>query len=222
MTSLRTKDRPLLLGHRGARSVRILKENSLASFDRALADGCDGFEFDVRITRDGQAVIWHDPKFKGIDVAAVDAREVPELVSLEEVLARYGKSAYLDIELKVPGLEKITINLLRRIPPSRGFLLSSFLPEVLRAFRGENSKIPLGLICESKSELNGWSQLPIHYVIPNQSLLTHDLVTELKSAGMKSLVWTVNDPAYMRRFRDWKVDGIISDDTSLLCRTLFT
>jgi glycerophosphoryl diester phosphodiesterase len=46
------------------------------------------------------------------------------------------------------------------------------------------------------------------------------LIGRLKSAGKKILVWTVNAPAEMRRFADCGVDGIISDDTSLLCRTL--
>ncbi len=38
---------------RGARGVRSLRENTITSFDHALADGCDGFEFDVRRTADG-------------------------------------------------------------------------------------------------------------------------------------------------------------------------
>jgi glycerophosphoryl diester phosphodiesterase len=58
--------RPLLLGHRGARGIRSIPENTIASFDRALADGCDGFEFDVRLTADGEAVICHDPVFRGV------------------------------------------------------------------------------------------------------------------------------------------------------------
>ena len=63
MSGPRTNPRPLLLGHRGARMVRTIQENSVASFDRALADGCDGFEFDVRLTSDGEAVLWHDAGF---------------------------------------------------------------------------------------------------------------------------------------------------------------
>jgi glycerophosphoryl diester phosphodiesterase len=212
--------RPLLLGHRGARSVRTIQENSPASFDRALADGCDGFEFDVRLAGDGDAVIWHDPEFNGIEIATVSARELPGLARLEEVLARYWENTFLDIELKVPKLEKITVKHLRSFLPRKGFVVSSFLPEVLRALRDEDSDLPLGLICETTDEFSFWARLPIQYVIPNHSLLRRDLVAELKAAGMKILVWTVNNPADMKRFRDWGVDGIISDDARLLCHTL--
>ena len=58
--------RPLLLGHRGARALKSIPENTIASFDRALADGCDGFEFDVRLTADEEPVVCHDPKVGGL------------------------------------------------------------------------------------------------------------------------------------------------------------
>lgn len=220
MTTPRPNDRPLLLGHRGARSLPSIQENSLASFDRALADGCDGFEFDVRLTADGEAVIWHDPDFNGVDIATAFGRNLSPLARLENVLKSYGESAFLDIELKVPGLEKITISSLRTCPPRQGFVVSSFLPAVLHAVHDEDSSIPLGLICESRNELSVWKELPLQYVIPHQSLLSRDLISELQIAGIKILVWTVNDSTAMRKFRDWGVDGIISDNTSLLCRTL--
>jgi len=57
--------RPLLLGHRGARAEKSIPENTLASFDCALAQGCDGFEFDVRLSADGQPVICHDTRVHG-------------------------------------------------------------------------------------------------------------------------------------------------------------
>jgi glycerophosphoryl diester phosphodiesterase len=220
MTNPRAHAGPSLLGHRGARAVRTIQENSFASFDRALADGCDGFEFDVRLTGDGEAVVWHDAEFRGVEIASARACELPALTRLEDVLARYADRAFLDIELKVSGLEVLTIGLLRRFPPRKGFVISSFLPEVLHALRDEESSIPLGLICETKAELSCWTRFPIQYLIPNQNLLSADLIAEVKAAGAKVLVWTINDPADMQRLRDWGVDGIISDDTSLLCRTL--
>jgi glycerophosphoryl diester phosphodiesterase len=80
--------------------------------------------------------------------------------------------------------------------------------------------VPLGLICESKTQLRLWNELPVEYVIPQQELVDPELVRKIKGAGKKVIVWTVNDPADMQRFAEYSVDGIISDDTSLLCRTL--
>ena len=210
--------RPLLLGHRGARAVRSIPENTLESFDRALADGCDGFEFDVRLTADGQAVICHDPRFGRFEIAASTAAQVDQLPHLDDVLSRYQERAFLDIELKDGGLEKVTLELLRKYPPRRGFVVSSFLPEVLLACRVEDRDVPLGLICETPRELLRWKVLPIEYVIPHHKLAKPSLLRELKEAGKKSFVWTVNDLTGMARFRDLGVDGIISDETGLLCR----
>ena len=50
--------RPLILGHRG--SSAVAPENTVAAFKRCIEDGADGFEFDVRLSRDGIAVIIHD------------------------------------------------------------------------------------------------------------------------------------------------------------------
>ena len=50
--------RPLILGHRGA--PYDAPENTLASFARALEQGADGVELDVRRARDGVPVIIHD------------------------------------------------------------------------------------------------------------------------------------------------------------------
>lgn len=53
---------PLIIGHRGAAAVA--PENTLAAFARALHDGADGIEFDVRLSRDGQPVVIHDATLK--------------------------------------------------------------------------------------------------------------------------------------------------------------
>src|SRR5271166_4716522 len=105
--------RPLLLGHRGARAQKSIPENTLASFDLALAQGCDGFEFDVRLTADGQAVVCHNAKTRGLTIARTSAEKLA-LPLLREVLTRYQSTAFLDIELKVSGLETITADLLRQ------------------------------------------------------------------------------------------------------------
>jgi glycerophosphoryl diester phosphodiesterase len=213
-------DRLLLLGHRGARAVKSIPENTLASFDRALADGCDGFEFDVRMTADEQAVVCHDSRFKKIEIGRAPAQKLPQLPTLEDVLARYHEKAFLDIELKVPGLERITAASLRKYPAEQGCVVSSFLPEVLRSLHQDNPSIPLGLICERPSQLAHWKDLPLQYVIAYKRLVNAAVMKELRRAGKKLFVWTVNLKSEMEDFARLGVDGIISDRASLLCRTL--
>jgi glycerophosphoryl diester phosphodiesterase len=208
----------LLLGHRGARAARGILENTVESFDRALADGCDGFEFDVRLTEDEEAVVCHDPKIGRIQIARATAKEVSQLPRLRDVLQRY-RDSFLDIELKVKGLERITLDLFLRCKPRRGFVVSSFTPGVLKSLRAEDSTVPLGLICEFENQLRLWSEVPVQYVIPEQKLVEPELIRKIKGAGKKIIVWTVNDADTMLRFQDLGVDGIISDDTELLKRT---
>ena len=131
--------RPLLLGHRGARASRQIPENTLASFELCLQHGCDGFEFDVRRSRDGQAVICHDATVGGIPIANTVATSLA-LPTLEDVLRQFAHRAFLDIELKVAGLEAQTLTLLRTYPTLKGYVVSCFLPEVLTAIHELDSR----------------------------------------------------------------------------------
>jgi glycerophosphoryl diester phosphodiesterase len=215
---------PLLLGHRGARARKDIPENTFASFDHALADRCDGFEFDVRLTADGQAVICHDPSVRDPrderkEIARSSSRELSHLPRLDDVLERYRNRAFLDIELKVPGLEAITSELLRKYPPQRGFVVSSFVPKVLETLHAADPSLPLGLIADADRPLRLWSKLPIVWIIPHRSLVTPRRLARWKAAGKRILIWTVNSPAEMHRFAA-SVDGLISDDTARLAATL--
>jgi glycerophosphoryl diester phosphodiesterase len=210
---------PLLLGHRGARASASVRENTLPAFDLALEHGCDGFEFDLRLTADGAAVICHDARSAGIAVARTAATRLPRLARFEDVIARYAERAFLDIELKVPGLTVPVLAALGQRSPEKGFVLSSFLPEILIELRNRDQSLPLGFIYDQKKQRQRWRELPVDHVIPHYSLVTRELVDQVHDAGKKLFVWTVNGKASMLRFADWTVDGIISDKTELLAGT---
>jgi glycerophosphoryl diester phosphodiesterase len=211
---------PLLLGHRGARASTGIPENTFASFDLALQHGCDGFEFDVRLTACGSALVCHDPKVGKTSVARAQARQLPQLPRLDEVIHRYGQRAFLDIELKVRDLESKVLTALSKCPPAQDYVVSSFIPDVVMDLEARSSSVRIGLICETTAELARWRELPVDCVIPHQSLVNRLLVQDIHRAGCKVFVWTVNDQETMRRLADWGVDGIISDKTELLVRTL--
>lgn len=211
---------PLLLGHRGARVSPGIPENTFACFDLALEHGCDGFEFDVRLTASGNAVVCHDPKVGKITVARAKDSQLSKLPRMNDVIQRYGQRAFLDIELKVEDLESKVLTALRDYPPEHGYVVSSFLPDVVMNLEARSRLVSIGLICETQAQLSRWPELPVDYVIAHQSLVDKKLVQEVHGAGLRILVWTVNDPEDMQRLADWAVDGIISDDTQLLVRTL--
>lgn len=209
-------NRPLLLGHRGA--SRYAPENTVAAFELALRHGCDGFEFDVRYTRDARSVICHNPFYRRrrIEKHLLSQFELP---TADEVIRDFVDRAYLDIELKVPGEAEA---ILRALDAADGesFVISSFLPDVLKSVHASAKKIPLGLICENVRQLRRWDSLPIDVVMVHRKLAKNELIEELHSAGKRIFVWTVNRPTEMRRLAELGVDALISDDTLLLARVL--
>jgi glycerophosphoryl diester phosphodiesterase len=217
----------LLLGHRGCRGAFV--ENTFAAFDHALECGCDGFEFDVRLTRDLVPVIWHDARLRGGFLsrqpwgslkerclkAGLRRRSI-ELCELEEVLARYRQVAWMDIELKVPGLESPVVDLVRRYRPERGFLVSSFRRRILEEVHRLDPEIPLGFIFERMPRSKLLQKLPLQYVKPNAKLVTAKRVKQFHESGVKVLTWTVNSAPAMHRLAEAGVDGVIGDDPATL------
>jgi glycerophosphoryl diester phosphodiesterase len=158
----------------------------------------------------------------GAAAASVCAAPAPELdlPTLDGVLGRYSSRAYLDLELKVPGMERAMVEALLRYPPQRGYRVSSFLPGVLLRLAQLDAALPLVLVCETPEQLELWPRLPLSGLSVHLRLFSPALAGELHAAGKQVFVWTVNSASEMRACARADVDGIISDDTSLLVETL--
>jgi glycerophosphoryl diester phosphodiesterase len=225
------KSKPLLLGHRGCRNSNRRRdnsdlpvENSLIAFEYALSQGCDGFEFDVRQTRDGRNVIWHDADWNGLPIDATDYARLTGpygelLPTLDDVLQQFGDRAFLDIELKVRGAEISIVEALRAVSPQCGFIVSSFLPDTLIRLRNIDSSLPLGYICDRDYALAIWRNIPIQIVLPHCDLVQRELIDEAHRLGRQVSTWTVNSENQMLGLAEWGIDGLISDDPALLYRT---
>jgi glycerophosphoryl diester phosphodiesterase len=114
---------PLVVAHRGA--SRDLPENTLAAFEAAIAAGADAVEFDVRMSRDGHAIVMHDAsvhrttggeglvrdltlaELKRLRVGSVLGRPAGEpagIPTLVETLALLSGRIAVDVEIKnLPG-----------------------------------------------------------------------------------------------------------------------
>ncbi|HEV7903027.1 MAG TPA: glycerophosphodiester phosphodiesterase family protein [Pyrinomonadaceae bacterium] len=71
LSELSDENFPLVVGHRGA--SKVAPENTLAAFERALFDGADGIEFDVRLARDSVPVVIHDATLRRTSALHLDA-----------------------------------------------------------------------------------------------------------------------------------------------------
>jgi glycerophosphoryl diester phosphodiesterase len=214
----------LLLGHRGARLDA--PENTIAAFDLALDHGADGFEFDVRCTRDRKTILCHDPKLHRLTLRRHTFEQLKNngksdhrIACLEDALDRFSRSAFLNIEVKVRGMEQIVVRAVQEARP-RNYFISSFLPGVVRRLHQLDPTLVLGALAQTRWQLRRWRLLPVTYVVPHYRLLSRRLVDKLHAAGKTVITWTINDRKQMLRAAEMGVDGIISDDTKLLVQTL--
>lgn len=130
---------PLVVAHRGASAA--LPEHTLPAYLRALDDGADGLECDVRLTRDGQLVCLHDRRLdrvsdgrgpvsryrlaqlERLDFGSWHGTGPAPVLALDELLRvvseRAARPVLLLIETKHPsrygpGVERRLVALLRR------------------------------------------------------------------------------------------------------------
>ncbi len=112
--ALAGRPRPLIIAHRGA-SARA-PENTLSAFRRAIADGADLLETDLRLTRDGALVCLHDAT---LERTGGDPRPVASL-TLAELKA-------VPVTRPVPGFPPEAVptlgEALALLPSDRGLVL---------------------------------------------------------------------------------------------------
>lgn len=132
--SLKLTQSARLIAHRGAHNYsKKIIENTLPAFALAKDLGCWGIEFDVRTTADKVLVVHHDATLKRLwgcnqEIAKMSFNElrsrVPDIPTLEEVIAAYGHSLHLFIELKTPIQdEAILVNQLRELSAGKNYHL---------------------------------------------------------------------------------------------------
>jgi glycerophosphoryl diester phosphodiesterase len=113
----------------------------MAAYKAAIDDGADGFECDVRITKDNQLLLWHDADMQRVagsaariaDSTLSDIKDYyPEAMTLEEllILARDNKKE-LAIETKHPvptgsAVERKVVELLTQEKPVADIHIMSF------------------------------------------------------------------------------------------------
>jgi glycerophosphoryl diester phosphodiesterase len=227
---------PWIVGHRGA--PRRARENTIESFDWAESIGTDAVEFDVRQTRDGEAVVFHDEDVslgtQRVPVRSFTTREIQRLVlpsehgdysipRLQDVFHRYGRALRYVVEVKgSPGLDRGVMarriaGLAQEYGLSDRILVASFDAESLKRMREVEPKIATSYVFDHPVALPEPGRLtplfpPVDAIAPARDLATPALLAQAAAAGLSVHPWTVNEPAEIERFVAAGVASITTDD----------
>lgn len=118
-----------IVGHRGNRAHA--PENTLASFREAVALGVDAVEFDLRVSRDGQLVVFHDPTLERTTdgTGPLAARTVAELRRLDAG-ARFTPDGGRTLPWRRRGVTVPTFDeLVESLPRDLAFIVELKTPE---------------------------------------------------------------------------------------------
>ncbi len=222
----------LIYGHRGAPAVT--PENTLLAFQAALDAGVDGIEFDVQATADGIPVILHDrmldrttngtgpvDRISLADLRLLDAGRGERVPTLAETLELVGDRVHLDIELKQAGIERQVLAGLARHPSVR-WAISSFDWTSLARCRAISNDAELWLLADHASDamLATAARLGATAISLRAAALTPDVAKTLQQAGLRVVVWTVNDPVAARTAQSLGAAGLCTDDPATILQAL--
>lgn len=220
--------RAMVAAHRGVPAGTA--ENTIAAFTNAIDVGADMIEFDVRRTRDGEMIAFHDASVGGVPVSGLTRGEIEAAAGvrpplLTEVLETCAGRIQLDVELKEDGYVADVMAVLRAGFDPAQMVVTSFLPAVVaqakEAFPGAKTGLLVG---EDRSPVDLAGRLrelyPVDlaqrvqadYLAPHYRLAAFGVLRRAAAAGLPCLVWTVNSPALIRRFAtDPRVAAVITD-----------
>jgi glycerophosphoryl diester phosphodiesterase len=240
---------PRLVAHRCGGT--LAPENTLAGFDACVRYGYRMVEFDAKLSADNQLFLLHDDTLERTtnghgNAAAHTWQQLAELdagawygapfagtrlPTLAEAAARCARERIAaNIEIKpCAGRDEITGRLVASgaltlwqndTPP----LLSSFSYEALAAARDAAPSLRRGMLFDEVPAdwLRIVRELDCVSLHANHRHLSEPLVAAIRAAGLRVLVYTVNDPTRARLLAQWGVDMICTDRIDLLEHDMFS
>lgn len=236
------RQRPLALSHRGFSPEGY--ENTMAAFAAAIQQGFAFLEIDVRTSRDGVVMVFHDEELDRVtdgtgkvadltaaELAKVRVRGSEPIPTLEEILQRW-PTIKLNVDIKDDAAVVPFVHLIERYGAHDRVLVAAFSdrrrwkvlrglsrPAASSAGMFSNGLIkllgPLGLTrVIAKLARIDCVQVPLTF--HGMNVVTPGFVKRCGQAGLPVHVWTINDAAVMRRLQDIGVDGLVSDRADLL------
>ncbi|GAA5135199.1 glycerophosphodiester phosphodiesterase [Pseudonocardia adelaidensis] len=215
----------IITGHRGAMGSE--PENTLRSFRRAVREGCDEIELDLRVTSDGRMVVLHDATVDRTtdgsgavaemtfdEVRALDAGLGEQVPTWAEAVAAV--DVRFQAEVKAEAAVPVLAESLRADPDlARRTLVTSSHAEILLAVREELPEIGTGLIL---GRTPAFAEIVARTTAAGAGTalcgiagLTVDGVADLHERGFDVTAWPVPDEQALATAVELAVDGVTTD-----------
>lgn len=223
---------PLISAHRGG--SESAPPGTCAAYRGALAAGADYLEFDVRRTADGELVAFHDARLRGCPPVAAASYaelcraagyEVPTPIEIFGLLAGHGGGAHIDLKVAAAGPQVVAQALATLEPPR--VIVTSRDPAAVLAVKSRYPDVGAGLTIggdavESMRHAAWWAR-PVRWAdavvrsgadwsAVQQRLARIGVVAACRDHGVRTMVWTVNGDAGLRRWlTDLDVGVLVTD-----------
>ena len=213
--------------HRGASAHA--PENTMRAFRLGVALGANGIETDIRRTKDGVLVLFHDEsllrltgdyrriadltreELAAVRIASPDGAEADVVPTLAEFLA-FVKAlpVALALELKAEGIEEAVETAVKESGVGGRCVVTSFEFEYLRRVKELNPARRVGLLTRSVDDgvIAALKALGAEQICPKAELLTPELVRSLHQEGFSVRARGVKDEALMEHAFRCGVDGM--------------
>lgn len=237
---------PLAFAHRGGGlGDGPALENSMAAFQAAIDLGYRHIETDVQATRDGVAVIFHDPTlerttdgtgaiedFTWKDLSTFKLGGIEAIARLDDVLDTW-PDLRLNIDAKSPASVPLLADAVIRHRAFDRVCLAAFSHRSIRELRRRAGprvatsfgRVEIGVLrllpaSAARSLLVGPAQVAQVPVRRGPlEIVTRGFIDRMHAHGKQVHVWTIDDAAEIERLLDLGVDGIFSDRIDVLKNT---
>lgn len=218
----------LIYAHRGASAD--FPELTLAAYEGAVAQGADGFECDVRLTRDEVPVLWHNSSMleraanPGL-IAEMTYKEVtrayPQVLTLDEFLAfavKNKKGVLIETKHPVISGNRIEEVVVEKINATKGIekitvAVMSFSWMAIEKMKRLDSSIPTTFLMHKNTP---WIQAKLSSATsigPGINELRAEPIRahRIKKSGRSLNVWTVDNDSDIKLCAALGVDILITN-----------